>query len=192
MPTVLLEIALGIVTLVLALPQTAYALPPIGAFLGSPYYGSSSIFTNYCFQPPHNGYDYGLYYAPVLAAADGTVMKVQWAYDGCHEGASCDYGLHIYIRHDNGYETRYAHLSATAFDRGATNVRVSAGQIIGTSGDTGNSGDPHLHFEIRNQYGVPVDPGAPNSPAWIAQHWFCKRPGCTLTGYEGYVVAKVR
>lgn len=65
---------LGIIVLALALPKGVHALPPGDAFLGSPYYGSSYIFTNYCFQPPHNGYDYGLYYAPVLAAADGTLV----------------------------------------------------------------------------------------------------------------------
>ena len=66
------------------------------------------------------------------------------------------YGLHVIIDHGNGYESTYAHLSefAPSITQGSV---VKQGDIIGKSGNTGNSTGPHLHFEIR-VYGVPYDP----------------------------------
>lgn len=54
------------------------------------------------------------------------------------------YGQRIYIRHDNGMVTRYAHLSQLLVQSGE---RVVAGQVIGKVGNTGGSTGPHLHFE---------------------------------------------
>ena len=55
------------------------------------------------------------------------------------------YGKHIKISHAGGMRTVYAHLSKFATSRGA---RVSTGQLIGYSGNTGGSSGPHLHFEL--------------------------------------------
>ena len=82
---------------------------------------------------------------PVSAAAGGTVV---------HAGPAGTYGNLVTIRHDNGYETRYAHLSAVDIKPGD---RVEAGQLIGKVGTTGYSTGPHLHFEVRHD-GKPLDP----------------------------------
>ena len=58
------------------------------------------------------------------------------------------------IRHDNGLETLYAHLSKKHFSSGQ---RVKAGQKIGLGGNTGRSKGPHLHFESR-YLGKPINP----------------------------------
>lgn len=64
------------------------------------------------------------------------------------------YGHYIVVKHDNGLETRYAHLSATLVRPGET---VQAFQPIALSGNTGNSTGPHLHFETR-VLGSAIDP----------------------------------
>jgi murein DD-endopeptidase MepM/ murein hydrolase activator NlpD len=75
----------------------------------------------------------------VYAAADGVVERAGW---------SSGYGRFILLRHVNGYETAYGHLSriAAATKVGAT---VRQGQVIGYVGHTGFATGPHLHFEIR-------------------------------------------
>ena len=82
---------------------------------------------------------------PTVAASDGVVI---------HAGYQGSYGNLIKIRHDNGTETRYAHLSGYNV---STGQRVSRGDTIGFIGSTGNSTGPHLHFEILFG-GSPVDP----------------------------------
>jgi murein DD-endopeptidase MepM/ murein hydrolase activator NlpD len=56
------------------------------------------------------------------------------------------YGNYIVIRHDNGLETVYGHLSVVLV---AHNQRVKAGELIALGGNTGHSTGPHLHFETR-------------------------------------------
>lgn len=95
----------------------------------------------------HTGIDYALYYGtPVLAAADGKVSRVISLVSG--------YGTHIILDHGEGIQTVYAHLSHISVSFGEF---VRAGQVIGRSGNTGNSTGAHLHFEVR-RYGTPVDP----------------------------------
>ena len=64
------------------------------------------------------------------------------------------YGNIVVIRHDNGLETYYGHLSERLVQ---PNQWVEAGQIIGLGGSTGHSTGPHLHFETR-YYGQAFDP----------------------------------
>lgn len=93
----------------------------------------------------HNGLVIGLVYEHVLAAADGIVWKVGWFIPTNHSGS---YGLRVTIRHSvNGpvYFTRYAHLTTVAV---MENQFVKVGDIIGTSGSTGSSTGPHLHFDV--------------------------------------------
>lgn len=81
----------------------------------------------------------------VFASSGGTVTKAGWG---------SGYGYVVYIRHGDGRETRYAHLSKVLVSPGQT---VKQGQKIALSGNTGRSSGPHLHFEIRIN-GVAVNP----------------------------------
>ncbi len=58
------------------------------------------------------------------------------------------YGHYIVVRHNNGFETVYAHLSKVIIKE---NDSVQAGQLIGLGGSTGRSTGPHLHYEVRYQ-----------------------------------------
>ncbi len=89
----------------------------------------------------YNGIDLAAYYgAPVMAAADGDVIVArQGGYNG-------GYGSYVVIRHDNGTQTLYGHLSQVKVSVGQ---RVSQGFVIGSEGSTGRSTGPHLHFEVR-------------------------------------------
>lgn len=83
---------------------------------------------------------------PVRAAADGVVSIARMDNTG--------YGLHVRIYHDDGYLSLYGHLSGWLARVGQA---VRAGDIIGHSGNTGNSTGPHLHFELRHN-GSAIDP----------------------------------
>jgi murein DD-endopeptidase MepM/ murein hydrolase activator NlpD len=75
---------------------------------------------------------------PIYASGNGTIEKMGW------EGG---YGRYIRMRHANGYETAYGHMSA--FAKGIdVGKNVRQGQIIGFVGSTGLSTGPHLHYEI--------------------------------------------
>ena len=86
---------------------------------------------------------------PVRAAFDGKV-RISMACRG--------YGQLIVIRHDNGLETYYGHLSKRMVESGDW---VHSGDVIGLGGSTGRSTGPHLHFETRYQ-------GYAFDPQWIA------------------------
>lgn len=91
------------------------------------------------FARAHRGVDYGAPKgAPVLAVASGTVVRAGWTNGG---------GNSVYIRHDNGYETRYLHFSKIASDV-RTGTRVVQGDVIGYVGATGLATGPHLHYEL--------------------------------------------
>lgn len=72
----------------------------------------------------------------VMASNAGVVSKAGWG---------SGYGYVVYIRHADGRETRYAHLSKVLVSAGQS---VAQGQKIALSGNTGRSTGPHLHFEI--------------------------------------------
>ena len=108
---------------------------------------------DYLYYDGHDGYDYGLWYEPVAAAASGTVMLSGWAVPGC---PSCLSGLTIEIDHHNGLLTYYGHLSKLLVAKGQW---VERGQVIGISGMTGTATGPHLHFGVYYVDGNgPVDP----------------------------------
>ncbi|TMC51084.1 MAG: M23 family metallopeptidase [Chloroflexi bacterium] len=89
-----------------------------------------------------------------LAAPMGT--PVRSVSDGvAHVLASTNgYGLHVILDDGQGLSTLYAHLSAVTV---ANDAGVSAGDVIGAVGSSGNSSGPHLHFEVRRD-GLPEDP----------------------------------
>ena len=87
----------------------------------------------------HYGTDIGLKVGDsVVSSFAGTVRIVEYEARG--------YGHYIVIRHNNGLETLYAHLSKPLVK---VNQEVTAGQLIGLGGSTGRSTGPHLHFEFR-------------------------------------------
>jgi len=82
----------------------------------------------------------------VHTALDGVVRVIQYDRRG--------YGHVVVVRHSNGLETIYGHLSKVLT---TANQRVSAGDVIGLGGSTGHSTGNHLHLETR-YYGEPFDP----------------------------------
>ncbi|MGC8604144.1 MAG: M23 family metallopeptidase, partial [Desulfomonilaceae bacterium] len=94
----------------------------------------------------HTGVDYGAPIGtPVYAIANGVVTFQGW-------GEA--YGLWISVRHENGFESRYSHLSKILVKKGQ---RVSQREVIGLIGSTGRSTGPHLFFEIITK-GKRIDP----------------------------------
>jgi murein DD-endopeptidase MepM/ murein hydrolase activator NlpD len=87
----------------------------------------------------HTGVDWATPYGtPIFASGNGVIEKVGW------EGG---YGKYIRIKHNNGYETAYGHMSA--FAKGSEpGKRVRQGQVIGFVGSTGLSTGAHVHYEI--------------------------------------------
>jgi murein DD-endopeptidase MepM/ murein hydrolase activator NlpD len=95
---------------------------------------------------PHLGVDYVAYTgAPVIAVAAGVVVSAGWNGEG---------GRTVHLRHVNGYETLYMHLSSIAVRAGQ---RVAQGDLIGRVGSTGMSTGPHLDYRVRRN-GAYVNP----------------------------------
>ena len=119
-----------------------------GSAAGTGYVGSGSFLwpmpgytylSCYFGENGHRGVDIAgsdIYGKPITAADGGTVIYAGW---------NDSYGYCVFLDHGNGYETRYAHMSALAAEGGTI---VEKGQIIGYVGSTGNSSGPHLHFEV--------------------------------------------
>lgn len=85
----------------------------------------------------HKGVDWAIATGTkVVASSGGTVTKAGWASSG---------GYVVYIKHPDGRETRYKHLSKVLVKVGQT---VKQGETIARSGNTGVSTGPHLHFEL--------------------------------------------
>jgi len=113
----------------------------------------------------HEGIDYGAPVGtPIWSVGDGQVRQAGWN-GGC--------GKSVTIRHRNGYETVYCHLSAVAVAAGKP---VSQKQVIGYVGETGLATGPHLHFGVKrggqylNPLQLKVPREAPVKPEWM-QHF---------------------
>lgn len=95
----------------------------------------------------HYGTDLKLNYGDTIRAAFSGKVRVK-----SYEGGG--YGNYVVIRHPNGLETVYGHMTRSIVREGTI---VRAGDPIGLGGSTGRSTGPHLHFEARFM-GVPIDP----------------------------------
>lgn len=107
---------------------------------------------------------------PIYAPADGYVSRIKVAHFG--------YGKALYLKHPNGYNTVYAHLKRYSgrieayvkerqYDKESFEIElfpepvdlaVNKGDIIGYTGNSGSSGGPHLHYEIRDGSSRPMNP----------------------------------
>lgn len=136
-------------SLVHTLKMDISEMQPVELKLTDPEKGQYFVFPtpDYSIPTSHYGprrrrFHYGLDLAmhtgePIYAAFDGVVRFSKY---------NSSYGHLIVIRHDNGLETYYAHLSKRHVTPG---TRVKAGEEIGLCGNTGRSRGSHLHFEIR-------------------------------------------
>lgn len=105
----------------------------------------------------HNGIDvvnqnYTL--GNIVAHSDGVVVGSRNNCNGFENGS---YGNYVKIKHDNGYYTLYGHMAYNTV-RVSVGQRVSKGQVLGYTGNTGMSYGGHLHFEVRNTSDVRIDP----------------------------------
>lgn len=126
---------------------------PLDKILVTQYFGNTdfAIRTNAYNGKGHNGVDFQA--APgtrVKAALDGIVMGTGDTDKVC-KGAS--FGKWVFVRHNNGLSTIYAHLSLI---KAVEDQRVKTGDVIGYSGNTGYSTGPHLHFSVYASQGVQI------------------------------------
>lgn len=137
-----------------------------GSMMGAvkPFSGNYRITSNYgdvrhitfpsgikspSYGKPHGGIDFGTPIGtPIYAAQDGIVESTPYDSDG--------FGNYIKIKHSNGLESFYGHLASKERSGGST---VRAGELIGYSGNSGQSTGPHLHFEVRRN-GEKIHPNA--------------------------------
>jgi len=106
----------------------------------------------------HDGIDYGISYRPLYAAADADQVTYAGWYDP--QNHKSNLGIYVKLHHTNGYYTAYGHMSAVAVQSCSPIgcADIPHGEMIGISGNTGNSTGAHLHFLTKNRSNVPVDP----------------------------------
>ncbi len=116
-----------------------------------PISGKLQVSSNYGYRARfgrnHRGVDLALHTGDSVRAAFSGKVRIR-----DYEGKG--YGYYIVIRHPNGLETVYGHLSRQLVHRDQV---VKAGDVIGLGGSTGRSTGPHLHLEFRFM-GIPINP----------------------------------
>lgn len=119
---------------------------PVDRVIITQYFGNTPFAT----QNPqiysghgHSGIDLGMSPGTPLKAARGGVVLGTGNTDATCPGAS--FGKWVFIKHDNGLSTLYAHMATFNVSKGDT---VSAGQVLGYSDTTGYATGPHLHFGV--------------------------------------------
>lgn len=130
----------------------------------------------------HNGLDLKVNIGDTIVAAfDGKVRIVKYERRG--------YGKYVVIRHDNGLETVYGHLSKQLVEE---NQLVKAGEVIGLGGNTGRSTGSHLHFETRF-LGIAINPiymfDFPKQDIVADTYTFRRTPGSKRAGSHDTQVA---
>lgn len=126
----------------------------------------------------HNGLDLKVNVGDsIVSAFDGKVRIVKYERRG--------YGKYVVIRHDNGLETVYGHLSKQLVE---DNQLVKAGEVIGLGGNTGRSTGSHLHFETRF-LGIAINPAYmfdfPKQDVVADTYTFRKLKGMKRAGSHG-------
>ena len=114
----------------------------------------------------------------IYAAFDGKVRITSYQRRG--------YGHYIVIRHNNGIETLYAHLSKKLVK---VNQNVKAGDPIGLGGNTGRSSGAHLHFETILM-GKSIDPALMfdfKNQSMTGDHYMYRKPGSKYVDKDGKV-----
>lgn len=99
----------------------------------------SAGYPNYSSGAYHGGVDWPCPTGTAVHASDSGVVVIA-------KRLTYSYGQYILIDHGNGLSTLYAHNSSLVVEKGD---KVSKGQIIAYSGETGNATGPHVHFEVR-------------------------------------------
>lgn len=137
----------------------------------------------------HHGSDFLLYGGfdtidtidtPILAATNGIVIETDDGhYDRCHataNGIDCDGNPldanYVILEHEGGFQTRYWHMK-----KGSVAVvvgqEVACGEPLGLVGSSGNSSAPHLHFQLEDAEGTPIDsyagPRSQPETWWVEQ-----------------------
>lgn len=139
---------------VIFIPDGDYVSAPAKTNSGgsSPSQSSTPSYAGYYLRPitggvktqgihGHNGVDLASSFgAKIMAAADGVVLIAK------NGGWNGGYGSYVVIKHNNGTQTLYGHLSNVSVSAGEN---VEQGQAIGAMGSTGKSTGVHLHFEVR-------------------------------------------
>ncbi len=136
---------------------------------------------------------------PVVAPRTGTVHYVNWSSNTSDPFPNPDRCCNLTIDHDDGWSTWFIHLNndTPGTDDGLAwgiapgiqpGVRVTAGQLIGWVGDSGNAENtaPHLHFELRDPEGTIVNPiAALDAAEWVDLSLTCQGEVITITGTSG-------
>lgn len=108
------------------------------------YFGNTAFAASGAYNGKgHNGIDYGVPTGTAIKAAlAGTVIGTgnTDSVKGCYS-----FGKWVMVKHANGLNTMYAHLSSISVSQGQT---VGTGQLLGYSGETGYATGPHLHFGV--------------------------------------------
>lgn len=117
--------------------KAGYFTYPVNPVRITQGYGKTS-YSNHYFSGKHNGVDFGINNSSVYAVKGGKVV-------GAGNNGRYAYGKWIAIDHGDGLVTLYGHLSKQSVSKGE---KVSEGEKIGMSGNTGYSTGPHLHFSV--------------------------------------------
>jgi murein DD-endopeptidase MepM/ murein hydrolase activator NlpD len=132
------------------------------------YQGNTTVTRDF-----HNGIDIRIPHfadqdagVPVLAAEAGTVVEIRDGQFDRELFGSFDPGNYVFIDHGNGWVTQYYHVRRESISVNVGDA-VTSGQQIALVGSSGNSGGPHLHFEVQHN-GSPVEPFAAPSDYFVS------------------------
>ena len=118
-----------------------FFIKPVKGGITSSYFGDV-VDRNAC----HIGHDWAVPVGTKVYGAEAGIVELAYY--------SESYGYNVLIKHKDNMETRYAHMSSLCVKKGDI---VNKGELIGFSGNTGDSTGPHLHFEVIKE-GVKVNP----------------------------------